>query len=1063
MHKLLTSCLGRKGGLEADANKAPQCSLAAILPSQCSRKSKPNWGFPFSETAPFLEAAPFSMAVVTSDAKEVLFAKHGLEPTAAQLLEQALLFKSTSHSVNVPLAQQGGAFSEHGGSTGSFLTALLGPGLEAVAVQRARQDRWWKGTISVQLPGQDATPLLNDPIGCGCAPPHLLPPKTELHLGDPAPGSPASSHEPASLQSKLALVPEHMSTECVLHECNPSAAAPVARRGSAPGVLRSASPWGSRRPSGILVPGTKPSIKPPSSSGASSLRQDDSSKRVQWVCPEVDPTGAMSMSSPFKQVSEDVTASPEPTRSRSSNYRSLSSHGSLHNPLLSVPVSGSELASLTLALKAKSCPPVQDCTLVEKKEGAGDGQEPGEKEEGAEKLDNKAFLSRASCRSSRLGGKQARSVLNPPPSLTGRASHRRFLLTPEIAIEQLEQSGSCPEEYATRTVALLKSISQKRVSEDMSCQLLSQSVSAPPTQHQGSVSDGQPAMLSHISSPAAPSHKPRTSHTSAPPSAHSDKPADAPAVEPHSTATWCPLSNAHGSPQAVVPQVSPPWTPFSTAADPSVDAKPRSAGPVGNSDHNVEGTHAQCQHAATDPAELRAYVRKPSIVRISQRSSSSMVQNLEAPLEDGSQTDSADLLSMTTILKTGSSSQLCARHPSLTHTLKPDKEQHQLHSEASFHVHVPQSTWLTQGYEKRTSEPIPEEEGKLPTQSFDVLVSTLSEDARSPLLVSIFNCTEHMQVKATLTALAESQLELLSSCMPQHAIQFLAMESTEAVPEHVGQLARAHQDVTILFMDVVEFTSFSKNVKPVEVMVFLNKLFSLFDRLTDVHGVHKVETAGDCYIVAGGVMSPTQSSNGFRCVAEDHDPAESAKQVMDFAKALLEAAKQVNMPDTNEPVRVRVGLHTGDVVSGLIGSKMPKFSVFGDTMNTASRMESTGVPGRIHVSETTQKLLQTSEQWESTGGLEVKGKGQMQTYLWVPAVSHEQQQVRRTLAGTSEPLPCLFIKQAHTLLKHLGTPVPTLSAPAERLEIKAATRAAGCKERKSDPPCLSLAASVCRG
>eukprot|EP00983_Pelagomonas_calceolata_P091420 1157542-Pelagomonas_calceolata.AAC.1 len=80
-------------------------------------------------------------SVFCSDAKEVLFAKHGLEPTAAQLLEQALLFKSTSHSVNVPLAQQGGAFSEHGGSTGSFLTALLGPGLEAVAVQRARQDR----------------------------------------------------------------------------------------------------------------------------------------------------------------------------------------------------------------------------------------------------------------------------------------------------------------------------------------------------------------------------------------------------------------------------------------------------------------------------------------------------------------------------------------------------------------------------------------------------------------------------------------------------------------------------------------------------------------------------------------------------------------------------------------------------------------------------------------------------------------------------------------------------------------------------------------------------------
>eukprot|EP00983_Pelagomonas_calceolata_P112522 1159890-Pelagomonas_calceolata.AAC.3 len=73
----------------------------------------------------------------------------------------------------------------------------------------------------------------------------------------------------------------------------------------------------------------------------------------------------------------------------------------------------------------------------------------------------------------------------------------------------------------------------------------------------------------------------------------------------------------------------------------------------------------------------------------------------------------------------------------------------------------------------------------------------------------------------------------------------------------------------------------------------------------------QVETAGDCYIVSGGIMSPNQSENGFGLVVEDQDPAESAKRVMEFAKALLEAAKQVRMPDTDEPVRVRVGLHTG--------------------------------------------------------------------------------------------------------------------------------------------------------
>ncbi|KAL6765969.1 guanylate cyclase [Haematococcus lacustris] len=196
-------------------------------------------------------------------------------------------------------------------------------------------------------------------------------------------------------------------------------------------------------------------------------------------------------------------------------------------------------------------------------------------------------------------------------------------------------------------------------------------------------------------------------------------------------------------------------------------------------------------------------------------------------------------------------------------------------------------------------------------------------------------------------------------------------------PEEVAQLARQHKDVTLLFMDIVGFTSMAKEVAPETVMVFLNTLFGVFDLLVDVHGVMKVETAGDCYIVAGGILSFD--------LLEHHDPADSAARVMAFAKDMMASSKQVKMPHNDEPVCIRIGLHTGDCVSGLIGTKAPKYAVFGDTMNTASRMESTCTPGRIQVSAVTHALL-PHEAWEATGGVLAKGKGVMETYLWVGSV-----------------------------------------------------------------------------
>ncbi|EFJ46089.1 guanylyl and adenylyl cyclase family member [Volvox carteri f. nagariensis] len=151
------------------------------------------------------------------------------------------------------------------------------------------------------------------------------------------------------------------------------------------------------------------------------------------------------------------------------------------------------------------------------------------------------------------------------------------------------------------------------------------------------------------------------------------------------------------------------------------------------------------------------------------------------------------------------------------------------------------------------------------------------------------------------------------------------------------------------------------SVKPATVMSFLNDLYTRLDAMLDAFGVYKVETIGDCYVAAGGLM----------------------KVDAETGAAILRAASAVLLPTSGEPVRLRVGIHSGPAMSGVVGTRMPRFCLFGDTINTASRMESTGVPGAIHVSKATRDLT-PDEPWEPTGAVEAKGKGLMETYLLKP-------------------------------------------------------------------------------
>ncbi|GIL79504.1 hypothetical protein Vretifemale_8788, partial [Volvox reticuliferus] len=202
-------------------------------------------------------------------------------------------------------------------------------------------------------------------------------------------------------------------------------------------------------------------------------------------------------------------------------------------------------------------------------------------------------------------------------------------------------------------------------------------------------------------------------------------------------------------------------------------------------------------------------------------------------------------------------------------------------------------------------------------------------------------------------------------------------------------LATTHSEVTLLFADIPGFTPMCNEVEPRQTMTLLNELYSRYDALLDEYGVYKVETIGDCYFVAGGLMREDEDGMTAVCDRSSKEDPLHAERVLAFAKAMLVAARQVVMPTNGQPVEIRVGLHTGPVVSGVVGTRMPRFCLFGDTVNTASRMESTGVPGAIHASAATFRRLPRTEQakWKPTGGIQVKGKGLMQTYLWMPSAA----------------------------------------------------------------------------
>eukprot|EP00644_Phytophthora_capsici_P016583 jgi/Phyca11/124049/e_gw1.52.418.1 len=200
--------------------------------------------------------------------------------------------------------------------------------------------------------------------------------------------------------------------------------------------------------------------------------------------------------------------------------------------------------------------------------------------------------------------------------------------------------------------------------------------------------------------------------------------------------------------------------------------------------------------------------------------------------------------------------------------------------------------------------------------------------------------------------------QILKNMLPEHVVQRMQKGDT--------LISEDEQDVTILFCDITDFASFVNRFTPTEVVSLLDRVYSLFDQICQKHGVRKMETVGKTYMACAGLQGKDQGR-------------EAALRAVSMALDMLACLEKCRASNGNG-IKLRIGVHSGRVVSGLVGMKKQQFSLFGDTVNTSSRMQSTGITGRCQISQVTYKKLAGHFSFEERQ-IDVKGKGSMTTYL----------------------------------------------------------------------------------
>lgn len=226
--------------------------------------------------------------------------------------------------------------------------------------------------------------------------------------------------------------------------------------------------------------------------------------------------------------------------------------------------------------------------------------------------------------------------------------------------------------------------------------------------------------------------------------------------------------------------------------------------------------------------------------------------------------------------------------------------------------------------------------------------------------VGYFTYRTAIQVSETKKLLKKEQVKsesLLLNILPRSIAQRLKDQDSV--------IADSFDNISVLFADLVGFTSLSARMSPEEIVTLLNDIFSRFDKWVDFYGLEKIKTIGDSYMVVGGLPVPQ----------EDH--------ARKMALLALHMQQEVSWLDSelNDDLALRIGIHIGPVVAGVIGTKKFNYDVWGDTVNTASRLESTGVIGQTQVSKNLYEVLKDDFIFEDHGLVKLKGKGELPTYI----------------------------------------------------------------------------------
>jgi adenylate cyclase len=215
------------------------------------------------------------------------------------------------------------------------------------------------------------------------------------------------------------------------------------------------------------------------------------------------------------------------------------------------------------------------------------------------------------------------------------------------------------------------------------------------------------------------------------------------------------------------------------------------------------------------------------------------------------------------------------------------------------------------------------------------------------------------------TLIAEAALDRAHQRSEELLLNILPPSIARRLKLSGGTIADGFAEVSVLFADIVGFTRMSSRLPPERIVGMLNELFCKFDDVAGRLGLEKIKTIGDCYMVAGGLPEPR---------------ADHALAVAEMGFAMLDIVAEM-AARTGEPLDVRIGIHSGPVVAGVIGKRKFIYDLWGDTVNVASRMESHGVPGAIQLSDAARRLLDGKYRVRCRGTIEVKGKGEMETYL----------------------------------------------------------------------------------